>query len=72
MHDLDLSYVLPDGTAIHVMYEAITDSSVFITSVFNTRTDAEIDFLTLPLDVREDIHLKCREAVQQRKQQTQN
>lgn len=71
MHDLDLPYVLPDGTSVHIMFDEISDRLVFVTSVFNTRTDAEIDFQVLPLDVREDILLKCREAVQKRKQQNQ-
>lgn len=71
MHDLDLPYVLPDGTSVHVLFDEISPSLVFISGVFNSRTDAEVDFQSLPLEVREDIHSKCREAVQARKQQNQ-
>lgn len=71
MTDLDLPYTLPDGTLVHIMYETISPTTPFISGIFNQRTDAEIDYHTLPLEVKEDILSKCREAVQKRKQEQQ-
>lgn len=75
MTDLDLIYTIIDShgtrTPVRVMYESISDSHAFVSGVFRERDDSEIDFHTLPLETREDILSKCREAVLQRKQEQQ-
>lgn len=68
MHDLDAYLTLPDPYGfVRVMFEAPSDSHIYVIGVFRTSNESEIDFQTLPLDLREIIQEKCKQVVQERK-----
>lgn len=68
MYDLDAYVSLPEPyNFVRVMFEAPSDSHIYVIGVFRTSDDTEIDYQTLLLDLKEQIQEKCRQVVQERK-----
>ena len=61
------TYVSGQGRC-RIMYEEISPERIFVHGIFRIIDDGEVDFVGLPLDIKDFILSECRKDYEKRKQ----
>ena len=70
MHDLDLYFRPHDlNQPLRILYENSRGDQVYIVGCFRLSDDSEVDYKSLSLEDREEILMRCKQALQKRKEE---